>query len=134
MGAKGSEAEQLITDINVTPFVDVVLVLLVIFMITAPALMKDALQVQLPKAVSGESKQFDQLGVAVTKQGQILANGELVSPEALSEKVRQLVEKDPQIQILISADTEAFHGDVVKAIDLIKTAGAVRFAFQIQKP
>lgn len=123
-----------ITGINITPFVDVVLVLLVIFIITAPGLMKEALTVQLPKAVTGDSKQFDQMGVSVTKQGQILLNGELTSNEELFKAVQAMVAKNPSAQILIAADTESIHGDVVKAIDIVKSAGAVQFAFQIQKP
>jgi biopolymer transport protein ExbD len=60
----------------VTPFVDVVLVLLVIFMVTAPMLMKDVIGIHLPKSTSSDQKALQSLGVAVTKQGQILLNGE----------------------------------------------------------
>ena len=66
-----------ISAINVTPFVDVVLVLLVIFMVTAPALMKDAIGLHLPKAATADAKSINPLGIAVTKQGQILINGQL---------------------------------------------------------
>ena len=120
--------------INVTPFVDVVLVLLVIFMVTAPVLMKDSIGIHLPKAASADQKAPPSLGVAVTKQGQILLNGELVSPETLSIQVKQALAADPDARAIISADEDARHGDVVKAIDLVKSAGMEHFAIQIEKP
>ena len=123
-----------ISAINVTPFVDVVLVLLVIFMVTAPVLMKDAFGIHLPKAVSADQKVSTSLGVAVTRQGQILINGQLASPEILSVQVKQALAADPESQAMISADADAKHGDVVRAIDLIKSAGMNRFALQIEKP
>jgi biopolymer transport protein ExbD len=122
------------SSINVTPFVDVVLVLLVIFMITAPALMKDVIGIQLPKASSSDTKAPQSLGVAINQAGQILLNGSVVAPEQLSSEVKKEVDRNPEIQAIISADQNAKHGDVVKAIDIIKNAGLQRFAFQIQKP
>jgi biopolymer transport protein ExbD len=122
-----------ISSINVTPFVDVVLVLLVIFMVTAPLLMQDSLGIHLPKAASSDKKLSSKMGVAVTRQGQILLNGELASPEAVSARVRQALASDPETQALISADGDARHADVVRAIDLIKSAGMNRFAIQIER-
>ncbi len=122
-----------ISSINVTPFVDVVLVLLVIFMVTAPLLMQDSIGIHLPKAASSDRKLNSKMGVAVTRQGQILLNGVLASPEAVTARVREALEKDPETQALISADGDARHADVVRAIDLIKSAGMSRFAIQIEK-
>jgi biopolymer transport protein ExbD len=122
-----------ISAINVTPFVDVVLVLLVIFMVTAPLLMQESIGIHLPKAATSDRKLNSKMGVAVTRQGQILLNGVLASPETLSAHVRDALAKDPETQALISADGDARHADVVRAIDLIKSAGMTRFAIQIEK-
>lgn len=122
-----------IAGINVTPFVDVVLVLLVIFMITAPMILKDALRIQLPKAASVDTKAAQTLGVVVTKQGEILLNGKPVVAEALAEAVRAALAQDPATQAVISADVDARHGDVVRAIDLVKSAGLSHFAIEIQR-
>ena len=122
-----------ISSINVTPFVDVVLVLLVIFMITAPFLMQDSFGIHLPKASSTDKSIVPKLGVAVTRQGQILLNGVLASPEQVASQVKQALAVNPDAQALISADADARHGDVVKAIDLVKTAGMTHFAIQIEK-
>jgi biopolymer transport protein ExbD len=122
-----------ISSINVTPFVDVVLVLLVIFMVTAPLLMQDSIGIHLPKASSSDKRITAKMGVAVTRQGQILLNGILATPETISARVKEALAKDPETQALISADGDARHADVVRAIDLIKSAGMNRFAIQIEK-
>jgi biopolymer transport protein ExbD len=142
MGVKGLGAEPsgdetgsqaIINDINVTPFVDVVLVLLVIFMVTAPAFLKDRIGIQLPKAMQAESKGPESIGVAVNREGRILINGQFVSHEELKQKAAEALQANPAIQALISADREAKHGDVVTAIDLIRSAGIQRFAVQIER-
>ena len=122
-----------ISSINVTPFVDVVLVLLVIFMVTAPLLMQDSIGIHLPKAASSDRKLTSKMGVAVTRQGQILLNGVPASPETITALVKDALAKDPETQALISADGDARHADVVRAIDLIKSAGMDHFAIQIEK-
>lgn len=123
-----------ISAINVTPFVDVVLVLLVIFMVTAPVLMKDAIGLHLPKASASEAAALNPLGIAVTKQGQILVNGQLADPANVTLQVKAALQANPDVQALISADADARHGDVVRAIDLVKSAGLTRFAIQIERP
>jgi len=137
MGASvnlGEGGEDLpISEINVTPFVDVVLVLLVIFMVTAPALVKDVIGVQLPKATSSSEKAMQTLGVAVTRQGQVLVNGAPVEKEGLEQEARRILAQTPDAQAIISADSEARHGDVVKAIDWVKGAGIEKFALQIER-
>jgi biopolymer transport protein ExbD len=122
------------SSINVTPFVDVVLVLLVIFMVTAPFLSKDVFGIKLPKASNGEQKILPSFAVAVTAQGQMLLNGQLVSAESLLESAKQALAANAEVQALISADGEAHHSDVVHAIDVVRAAGIQRFAMQVEKP
>ncbi len=129
---ENSENNAPISEINVTPFVDVVLVLLVIFMITTPALMKDTIGIHLPKATPSDLHPLNTLGIAVTRQGHILLNGLTATPEFLKAAVARSLAANPDTQALISADSEARHGDVVRAIDLIQSAGLHRFALQIE--
>jgi biopolymer transport protein ExbD len=129
-----TEDDSLISDINVTPFVDVVLVLLVIFIVTAPALVKDTLGIKLPKAAAADGSAMETLGVAVTAQGQILLNGTVATEEAVTAAVRAALAKNPDAQAIIAADGEARHADVVRAIDLVKSAGMNRFALQVERP
>lgn len=131
--AQGKDEIGPISAINVTPFVDVVLVLLVIFVVTAPMIMKDTLGIKLPKSASTDGKGLTSIGIAVTRQGQILFNGEMVSETLLGTKVKETLARNPEAQALISADGDAKHSDVVRAIDLLKTSGMNRFAFEIQR-
>ena len=136
MGAQepsDSADSQLMTSINVTPFVDVVLVLLVIFMVTAPILVKDAIGIKLPKTGSGDGKTLQTLGVAVNKQGQFLVNGLLASEDELAQKARETLAGNPEAQAIISADVDVPYGRVVKAIDLLKSSGLNRFAIQVER-
>ncbi len=128
-----TEEESLISDINITPFVDVVLVLLVIFIVTAPALVKDTIGLKLPKATSADGSSVETLGIAVTRQGQILLNGVMATEEAVTAAVKAAIEKNPTAQAIVAADGEARHADVVRAIDLLKQSGMNRFALQIEK-
>ena len=119
--------------INVTPFVDVVLVLLVIFMVTAPAMMKDVLSINLPKSASTDQKAVASLGIAVTKTGQVLFNGNVVTLETLAIEVKRAIANNPETQAIIAADEDSRHGDLVLVIDTIKSVGLNKFALQIKK-
>ncbi len=119
--------------INVTPFVDVVLVLLVIFMVTAPALMKDVLGLNLPKSASTDQKAVASLGIAITKTGQVLYNGNVVTLDTLATEVKKAKEANPETQAIIAADEDSRHGDLVLVIDTIKSVGLNKFALQIKK-
>lgn len=134
-GGNQSEPGQIteINDINITPFVDVVLVLLVIFMVTAPMLMKDLINLKLPKTTTADAQSLTSLAVAVTEGGQILLNGELLTRDSLFERAKLAAEKDENTQVIISADLNAKHGDVVTVIDAVKTAGLENFAIQVEK-
>lgn len=122
-----------INDINITPFVDVVLVLLVIFMVTAPMMMKDIIGLELPKVSQSDAQSATTLGIAVTSQGQLLLNGELVSDESLKAAALAAVEKNPDVQAVISADANSVHSDFVRVIDIIKSVGLENFAIQVEK-
>jgi biopolymer transport protein ExbD len=122
-----------INEINVTPFVDVVLVLLVIFMVTAPMMMKDVIGLQLPKTSASDSQSLSTLAIAVTKTGQYLLNGELLTIDSLKSRAEEALKKDSNVQAVISADIDARHGDVVRVIDTVKTAGIENFAIQVEK-
>lgn len=123
-----------INDINITPFVDVVLVLLVIFMVTTPIMIKDSLKVNLPKTLTSDSvNKSVSVGIAVSKEGQIFWSGALLSNEDFQNKLAEISQSAPDTQFLISADTEAMHGDVVKVIDQLKKNNLNSFAIQIER-
>ena len=123
-----------INEINITPFVDVVLVLLVIFMVTAPVMLKDSLKVKLQKTLTSDlARKNSSVGIAVTKEGQLLLNGELVDAQGFEARLKDFAKSAPQTQFLISADAESKHGDVVRVIDQLKRNGLESFALQVEK-
>ncbi len=133
MQVQDSGDEPLISSINVTPFVDVVLVLLVIFMVTAPIIAKDILNLNLPKTSSVDSKAMSSIAVAVNKQGQIILNGMVTTEDGLRQQVLANLKAQPETQAIISADQGTEYGNVVRVIDIIKTAGLNKFAIQVEK-
>ncbi len=128
-----SEDNGLLSSINITPFVDVVLVLLVIFMVTTPIMMNDLLDIHLPKTKSSDGPHINTLGVVLNKQEQILLNGKVITEAQLTEEIKKATRENKDTQAIISADIELSYGKVVKIIDLIKTAGLEKFALQIEK-
>ncbi len=133
MGNGGSDEMSAISEINVTPFVDVVLVLLVIFMVTAPMLVREQMSVNLPKAQSGEKSAAQGINITMNKDGAVLLMEKPIAIDQLEGEVKAMVEKNPNSQAIISADQEAKHGDVVHVMDVIKKAGVTKFAIQIEQ-
>ncbi len=132
MGAKlGAEDEDIIADINVTPLVDVTLVLLIIFMVTATYIVTPSIQVNLPKAASGDEGQTSTLAIVLTRDGRLYLNGEETTEEGLERAVFDEHEANPDVQAIISADKDVSHGYVVRLIDLVKSNGVSRFAINI---
>jgi biopolymer transport protein ExbD len=121
----------LITDINVTPLVDIMLVLLIIFMLTAHLIAKQAIEVQLPKAAQSTAVEATTLAVTLTREGRMFMNGVETSPAGLRAAVQAAVSKDKKAQVIIAGDKNVSHGRVVWVLDLVKSLGVTQFAIQI---
>ena len=130
--SNGDDSEG-INDINITPFVDVVLVLLVIFMVTAPMMIKTSMELELPSAKNTDEIEQTALGITILKSGNVMLNGELISPTDLEQKIRSSIKLNPKNQVIIIADKMATHGMVIELLDRIKGVGATNFAFQVEK-
>lgn len=125
--------EDLIASINVTPLVDVVLVLLIIFMVTATFIVRESIEVQLPRAASGGESVGVTLNLILDERGVLYLDGEETTMEAARRAVRELVGRDEDAKAIISADKRLSHGRVVEIIDLVKTEGLHKFAINIEK-
>lgn len=120
--------------INIVPFVDIVLVLLVVFMLTSAAIVKASLKVELPKAASGGAKVHATINLVYTKSGDLLVNGEKVAERAAAGRmIRDQANKDPKTQAVIAADKGVEYGKVVELIDLVKQNGVSAFALDIER-
>ncbi len=122
-----------IAEINIVPFVDIILVVLIIFMVTTPLIMKPSINVNLPKAASGEESAPSKLNIAITESGKVLLNGSVSSIKAIHEYSKNLAKKSTDAQAIISADKVVSHGMVVSIIDAVKSAGIKKFAITIDK-
>ena len=129
----GGDLEESISDINVVPLVDIVLVVLIIFMVTAPMFMKPTINVNLPKAVSGDSTAPTQLSITLAADGRVFFNSQVADDATISKKSAELVTKNPEIQAIISADKDVPHGKVIGILDIVKSVGVKKFAISIEK-
>jgi len=122
---------QMIAGINVTPLVDITLVLLIIFMVTATYIASGAIKIDLPKAASGGEQTKSTLALSLTKEGALYLNGEKTSDAAVTKFIGETLPRTPDLQAIIAADKVVSHGDVVHVIDLVKRAGVRRFAINV---
>jgi len=126
-----SRRRGIIAEINVTPLVDIMLVLLIIFMLTAHLIAKQAIEVELPRASQATTLKPTTLAVTLTRDGSIYLNDKPVTPDALRSAVAAAVAKDPKVQVVISGDKAVSHGRVVWVLDVVKSLGVTSFAIQI---
>jgi biopolymer transport protein ExbD len=123
-----------IASINIIPFVDIVLVLLVIFMLTSATIIRASLKVELPKAASGGSRVESTLNLIYGKDGQLVINGQPVpSLREAAVIVKRESRSNPKIQAVISADKVVPYGRVVELIDLVKANGVAAFALDVER-
>ena len=134
MGAKANAGGDTISEINVVPLVDIILVVLIIFMVTAPALIKPSVEVSLPEASSGDETTPSLLNIAITPDGQILINNEEVNEDEAKNMARAEVERNPDVQAVIIADRELQYGQIIRVMDWIKSQGVKTFAVTTDKP
>lgn len=129
----GSDVDDAISDINVVPLVDIILVVLIIFMVTAPMFLKPSINVNLPKAASGDSTTKTQFNVTLSKDGMIFLNGQKTDLAQIQAKASEESKKNPDLQAIIAADKDVPHGQVVAALDAVKSGGVRKFAISIDK-
>lgn len=134
MAAKTARDEdEPISDINIVPFVDIILVVLIIFMVTTPFIMKPSINVNLPKAGSGDDTTPSELTITISADGKASLNGKPSDETAINTYSKELAAKKPDVQAIISADKDVTHGRVISIIDAVKSGGVKRFAITIDK-
>ena len=133
-GSSSGGDDDMIAGINVTPLVDVVLVLLIILMVTAQYVAdKDSIPMELPKATSGESAQVPStLSVSIDKDGRFYLDAQEVTLDEMRERVRAAYAKDHETRAVIAADGRVSHAMVVQAIDLLRQEKVTKFAINVR--
>ena len=114
-----------LAEINVTPFVDVVLVLLVIFLITAPMLL-GGIDVRVPKTATRTIQPEERLVLAITRDRGVFLDNQPISLDRLSKVLSGMVQRNPRAAVFLKADETVAYGIVMKVMDVIKKAGIDR--------
>ncbi len=131
MAGRAGRRRGIIAEINVTPLVDIMLVLLIIFMLTAHLIAKQAIEVELPHASQSTAVPPTTLAITLQRDGTLYLDDKPVTPEALRAAVRVAIAKDPKSQAIITGDKAVSHGRVVWVLDTVKALGVTSFAIQI---
>ena|SRR5688572_3396532 len=130
-GANGDDDDGLIAGINVTPLVDITLVLLIIFMVTARIIHSQGMPMDLPKSASGEALQTV-FAVELSADGKTRVDSEPVADdEALTPLAKKAKAKNKELRAVIRADKKVEHGRVIHVLDLLRRAGVAKIAFAV---
>jgi biopolymer transport protein ExbD len=130
MAAQATNDEELITGINVTPLVDITLVLLVILMVTASYVASRAIPVELPKGATGEGTPTT-LTVSIDKDGKTFLDAEAITDGELRAKIKAAHDADPETRAVIAADGRTTHSNVIHVIDLLRRENVTKFAINV---
>ena len=134
--AKRDEGKKVNSNINVTPMVDVMLVLLIIFMVITPML-NNKVNVDLPTATAAvvmeNANKEDSVMVAVTRDGKIFLGGDQVQTDDMGPKIAAKLEKNPEKIVYLRADNRAMYGKVMDAVDGIRAAGVSQLGLLTEK-
>ncbi len=131
MAGGASDSDEAIVGINVTPLVDITLVLLIIFMVTARIIVSQSVPMDLPKAASGTDVQVV-FSAAIGADGKLLVDSKPVpDDEAVFALAREAHSKNADVRAVIKADSAIPHGRVIHILDLMKQAGIAKIAFGV---
>jgi biopolymer transport protein TolR len=123
----------IISEINVTPLVDIMLVLLIIFMLTAHLIARQAIEVDLPHSSQSTTAKPTPLSITMTSDGSIYVGEKQVTAEQFRAAVSDAVAKDPQVLVLIAGAKTVSHGRMIWVLDTVQNLGVTQFAFQIDR-
>ena len=121
------------SEINITPLTDVMLVLLVIFMVTTPLIVIESFKVSLPMAVSADFEPGKGVVIEINKAGQISINGSEAARGALFDEIKSALSMSAGKTVVIKADSSVRHGFVVEALDAAKLAGAAKLSIATER-
>ena len=128
-----NEESGVISQINVTPLVDIMLVLLIIFMLVSSFVAKEVIEVDLPQASTGKDSERKTLSILISKEGDYYLSGKKYETVLqISDELKNEKQDNSQIQVVISADRQVYHGKVVDIIDLIRQLEIYDFAINVE--
>ena len=129
----GSGDDEPIATINVVPLVDIILVVLIIFMVTAPLVLKPTIDINLPKASNGDSSAPTPLNIAINREGAISLNGQPSTLADVTAYATKVAQEKPDSAAILQADRSVTLETLTSIIDVVKSAGIKKVAFSIEK-
>ncbi|MCX5787561.1 MAG: biopolymer transporter ExbD [Elusimicrobia bacterium] len=127
-----AEDQDPITNINITPMVDVVLVLLIIFMATAPLLSRRALNIQLPRSAKSERAATQTVRVELNDKHELIYEGRKLTLPDLERELKRLLDIEPATHVALAADEKLPYGEIVGVLDTIKGSGIKRIGLEVR--
>jgi biopolymer transport protein ExbD len=127
------DADGTVTGINVTPLVDIMLVLLIVFMVTARFVQESAVSVNLPKAAAGDSAAVADLVVSLGRDGRASLGGRELDLAGLGAVLEAEAKANPGVRVSLAADEDLPYKAVVAALDAVKRAGVTRVALAARR-
>ncbi|QHF03755.1 MULTISPECIES: biopolymer transporter ExbD [Pseudomonas syringae group] len=128
MAFSTQDSDEVLSEINVTPLVDVMLVLLVVFIVTAP-LLTNSIPINLPKTESvAPVEQKDPLVVSIDGQGKLFINKDEIQPDLLETNLKAAKDKAPDVRVQLQADDGVNYGEVARAMASIERAGITKLS------
>ncbi len=133
MGILNEDNDDIISGINITPLVDIMLVLLIIFMLVSTITDFSAIEIDLPKAATGDNVKIESVSIKISKTGEYYFSGKRVETfEYLKKILKEKKDVNPDIQVIISADKKVYHEELVKVIDAIRDLRIFKFAINVE--
>lgn len=134
MNQNSGDEENIVSEINMTPLIDIMLVLLIIFMVTSTAALESGLDIELPKTqITNEKKQDEILIITLDKDGNVAIAGKAVKEEDVGAKIASSLKELKTESVILEGDTKAFLGKAVQLMDLAKSAGAKNFSIAAEE-
>ncbi len=133
MGMAQNNDDNEISNINITPMVDIILVLLVIFMVTASFLKRESININLPKVAASDPNVARSLQVALTRDGKIMMEDSEVDEQRLVSGLKREAKLRPNVRVTLSADERLSYGSIAKVMGLVRKSGVSRIALSVKR-
>lgn len=133
MASAASEDEEMISGINVTPLVDITLVLLIIFMATAHLIVHRSMNLTLPKMANTQSAPTQTIQIVLEADKSLALNGQKATAQDLAYNLGQMARLDPSLKVTVLADERVSWGDMAGVLDIVRGAGVTHIATEVQQ-
>jgi len=134
MSDGGEDDDAIVAEINMTPLIDIMLVLLIVFMVSSTAALESGMDIELPKtALTNEKKEAEILVISLSKDGQVAVHGKQVKAEEISRKIASSLLELKTDSVILEGDTSANLGKAIELMDMAKVAGAKNFSIAAEE-